>query len=1216
MASEDISRSAFYASKRYRGVRMQQGRVLTDDDWNSQDDIVADDVRETRLHVIGAAGSPDDGYRIVNPTLSGGEIDFELAAGTYYVGGHRVTLAEPISFSSQPDWQNQPASERLGPDGARSDFVYLEVWEQIVTATEDDELFEKALGGPDTTTRRRLMARVQLFPEAPEDCHEAFQALGEQLASEGKGTLTESGELVPDLRLEVRYEESGVPEDLCTPSAAGGYLGAENQAIRVQLVGGELAWGYDAAAPLYRATIDAAGERITFLNQPRDSALWPLAGQTIEVLRPEAVLENGEELAGLTGHFSTLSASYDPSSTEVRLADPHPEGATLAGLEYVFVRMWRRGTDLASSATLPVVPGTPIPLGNTGVQVVVTGADLAADAYWIVALRPETPREVVPWELASGRAPIGIRRFYAPIGMLHFGASPENDIQVEDCRPTFAPLTAQRTCCRYTVGDGTTSRGQYTSIQDAIQALPAEGGVICLLPGTFTENVVIDGRVDVRIHGCRDKTVVLPDDPTEPVFVVRGSERITLEDFTVEHEETIAIAIVPGGFRKGGLCRDVVLSNLTVRARDRSAILAFAVEGFRLEESRIQIAELDRDLGDGDRGAWPAVFALVRDGRIADNRIETALGQRPGNVAGASSGFTGTIPSLTALGGLHLGGLSERVDILRNEIRGGLGNGITLGSVIWTPASGTASLADSLADAGVSGASVEGHHVAATNHFAAEAYVDVDVIGGGFVFVPPYVVTDCCPEVTPNPPGPTDDGGRPLVPSSAGDLHDIRIVDNAIVAMGASGIGVARFFEPGDDFDLIHVERLSIEKNRILECRWLGGAATSIELARLSGFGGIALASASELTIEGNAIERNGAETADPSTGIFVLLAEHLTVTRNRIVENGRPLRSTDPLRPGARGGVWVTMAMMGLRAGETLRIPRDDNRPAARIEGNEIASPDGPALIMNASGGVAVHGNHLSTLGRSTAVSQTLASANGESPTNGGSLYFAGAALRILNLGMTTDLAELRSAHVGDDLAITRVLSNGHLLVNDNQVILDLRGSEPSNLTSSAFLVTLDDLVVDGNQFAVEMAGDGVDTIFYDVAALGITLRVSDNRMKEGLRRALVSAYTQGYLNATTGNQGTHCFAVVGLPGGRINGPNRSWVDVLVPATCQAVESFASKLSETLGGTLGGGAFGSFVSPNAEAVPASPRPGGTRIHTNIVALRAREATYNLQLLR
>ncbi|HET6613086.1 MAG TPA: DUF6519 domain-containing protein [Kofleriaceae bacterium] len=1158
MASEDISRSAFYPAKRFRGVRMQQGRVLTDDDWNSGDDIAADDIRQTRLHVIGAAGSPDSGFQISDAIVDAGGIDFELAAGTYYVSGHRVTLAEAMHYAAQPDWLDQPPSEPPAPTGARTDFVYLEVWEQPVTAIEDEELFEKALGGPDTTTRRRLMARVRVLAGVDaDDCQVAWDELAENLAGADAGSLDESGELKNDLLLQVTYGEGGDPSDLCTPQVTAGYLGAENQAIRVQLMDGNLVWGLDDAAPPYRATIDAAGETITFLTQPKDAVHWPLAGQTLEILRPAAVLANGEVLAAVKGHVTTLASSYDPTTAQVTLNDPHPDGGELAGLDHVYVRMWRRGTDVASPATTPVVPGTAMVLGNTGITVTVTGDDLAADAFWVIAVRPETPDQVVPWALEDGRAANGIKRFFAPLGMLWWTAlaGGASEAEIEDCRPPFAPLTAQRGCCRYTVGDGTTSHGQFDSIREAINALPGDGGEICLLPGTWTENVVIESKANITVHGCRARSIVTALDPEVATFAIRGSNNIRLEHFAVENREGIAVQIesgpppapdldsgdVIGSPTAHGIVSDrITLDDLDLTARDQSAVLALAVTHFSMTGCRVTIEALISDVGDGDTGAYPAVFLLVRDALVEGNQIATTGGHKDGGdvmVLSHPVVSAGTVPSRTALGGLQLAGQSQRVDVLRNHITGGLGNGITLGSVRWTKA-----------------AEVVVVDAETNPELAGEATVQPNAPFSGAnanpVFVATYVVTDCCPENTPTPPGPTDENGDSKVPSSDGDLADIRIIDNEIAAMGASGIGVARFFElsKSTELELIHVDRLTIENNRIHDCVWLELAAADPDLTTFSGWGGISLASAAALMVRANHIANNGAMTADPSCGVFALWLEQAAIDRNQIIANGRPLTASDALKAGYRGGVVIGIAETADEDDES-----GQGLPAVRITGNVVASPDGRALWINAIGAAAIEGNHLSVIGRGQQLALALAEVN----DSGTSLASAGDAVSLINLGRATDLSDTDS----DDTQRA-----GLTLFNDNQVVLDLDGAEQGVTTSSILLYSLDDLGVDGNQSAVEMPGDSGPKILFNLMAGGETIRVTDNRFKERLGFAQLSAYTSGLLNTTTDNQGTHCFQVVGLPNGRVDAHNQSWFDVLTNGGCAKIAAAADLKSQEVG--------------------------------------------------
>src|SRR5262245_15233669 len=163
MGTTDLSRAAFDARKRYTSVRMQQGRVLLDDDFNEAERIQDEDERRALLDIIGPSGSPDDGFRVENGRVnSRGDMTFDILAGTLYLGGLRVVNHELEDFAGQPDWLQQPDSERTLPADERLDLVYLEVWRQSVTAVEDAELFEAALAGPDTSTRVRLMWRVHL----------------------------------------------------------------------------------------------------------------------------------------------------------------------------------------------------------------------------------------------------------------------------------------------------------------------------------------------------------------------------------------------------------------------------------------------------------------------------------------------------------------------------------------------------------------------------------------------------------------------------------------------------------------------------------------------------------------------------------------------------------------------------------------------------------------------------------------------------------------------------------------------------------------------------------------------------------------------------------------------------------------------------------------------------------------------------------------------
>ena len=176
-----------------------------------------------------------------------------MSAGTYYTGGLRLELESDEQFNLQRDWLQQgssPGETLTPPAGSQFDFVWFDVWQQPVTAVEDKELFEAALGGADTSARIRTMRRAHALANVGDvDCADAWTQLVTSLA--GEGTLNSDFELVPDSRLTVEPDGTAGTDDLCTPPVNGGYLGAENQAIRVQITGtNQFTWGFDNGAPL------------------------------------------------------------------------------------------------------------------------------------------------------------------------------------------------------------------------------------------------------------------------------------------------------------------------------------------------------------------------------------------------------------------------------------------------------------------------------------------------------------------------------------------------------------------------------------------------------------------------------------------------------------------------------------------------------------------------------------------------------------------------------------------------------------------------------------------------------------------------------------------------------------------------------------------------------------------------------------------------------
>ena len=542
MATTDLSRSAFDPAKRYAGVQMQQGRVILDSDWNEAGAIAAESARRALLDVVGPHGTQDDGFRIQHPTVDAatGTVDFTIGAGSYYVGGLRAGLDAAESYRLQSDWLE--LAPESAPSATRLDLVYLELWQQAVGAVEDDELREVALGGPDTSTRLRTMARVAVEDGiAAADCAAAWSEAVARWVAAGEGALDGSNELTTSVKLTVGYAAGDDGDDLCEPSVAGGYLGAENQAIRVQLVdGATFTWGFDNASPLYRMQLGNDRTSVTMLNAPPDQAHWPLAGDVVEVLPWGAVLPNGEKVAEIAGHMTTVAESYRPDAGTLALTDSVPAtldrwagraDATALGTAYYYLRVWQRGSERDEPPAIACPSGTPVTLGHTGISVTLSAGYRRAGDHWIIAARPEAPDQVVPWALESGRTPHGIRRFRAPLAIVRWSVNGTTvtGTVVSDCRKPFRPLTA------LDPGPCTVVARPGDDLQAAIDALPPGGGELCLSAGTFrlAGPVTVSGRRRIVVNGVGPATVVRAVG-SEAVFVFERCEEVEVRHLRAE----------------------------------------------------------------------------------------------------------------------------------------------------------------------------------------------------------------------------------------------------------------------------------------------------------------------------------------------------------------------------------------------------------------------------------------------------------------------------------------------------------------------------------------------------------------------------------------------------------------------------------------------------------------------------------------------------------
>lgn len=230
----DFTRFTFDPKKHYSGVRMQQGRVLLDSDWNEQADINDHRCEIEARDIIGRSGCPADqaGFGIITKiddltkdekerikTLDEG--DFVITVGRYYVDGILCENEQNVKFTEQ----SSPLlidKLSLNAENQGKYLVYLDAWKRHITYIEDTEIREVALGGPDTTTRTKVVWQVKALPlpiNEGMNCSDLYDF-----------PPSPSG-----ARLSTDIEVAQTSKSPCKLAPKGGYHGLENQLYRVEI---------------------------------------------------------------------------------------------------------------------------------------------------------------------------------------------------------------------------------------------------------------------------------------------------------------------------------------------------------------------------------------------------------------------------------------------------------------------------------------------------------------------------------------------------------------------------------------------------------------------------------------------------------------------------------------------------------------------------------------------------------------------------------------------------------------------------------------------------------------------------------------------------------------------------------------------------------------------------------------------------------------------
>jgi hypothetical protein len=573
----DYSRSTFSPRKRYSSVRMQQGRVQLDADWNEQADILRHAIVSQARDLIGASAAPDDGAGFAlgvamrQRTPDGPELpDLSIGAGWYYVDGLRCDNDQELWYSDLPG----AIGDALGASGDGCILVYLDVWERHITAIEDPELREVALGGPDTTARTATVWQVRLLPmpvdlAAPSGGEPgwagAWRTFVDERARKARMAVTYQGyggALGNHLyRIEIHHADG---------DGASFKWSRENGAVAFPIIAcaGQDASsepprepGSDVRLSVCCALLDrdqlalvagdlveleddltAFGATASLLARVVEVRLEPGAGDQIGMVSGCVILS--ADPAGIKALRERWSAAPSPAGTTA--PDERTEAAHLAAL-HPLLRRWDRSAASPPATESPpgwqppmIVPGQPYELEH-GLTVCFDGADsYTAGDYWQIVARTDLACLDLP-----PRPPDGTPHHYAPIGLL---ARRDGAWRAEDLRRRYRDvprlgdeLDAERRRLDGTVDDLARLRANFDALLDEIGYLRRK---VKDVRGRLHYDYQADDQLDLG--------QVVAADPAREGYIVKtlvANERLVIGvvgEILSEHGTTIYRVVVYG----------------------------------------------------------------------------------------------------------------------------------------------------------------------------------------------------------------------------------------------------------------------------------------------------------------------------------------------------------------------------------------------------------------------------------------------------------------------------------------------------------------------------------------------------------------------------------------------------------------------------------------------------------------------------------------------
>ena len=500
MMKGDFSRRTFDKKKHYSSVLMQQGRVQVDSDWNEQQAIHQYRHETQTCDAIGRCGAPKPehggGFEIT-PTPDGSDI--KISSGRIYVDGILCENDRDDATLSKQDDLPMKAGDLAGftlPSAAGRYLVYLDVWQRHITAIDDPDIREKALGGPDTATRAKTVWQVKLHPvDRDAECN--------TLDSAWKPDATGSG------KLSAQTDSTGTDTGPCVLPPTAGFSRLENQLYRVEVHRGTdpndstvkptFKWSRDNGSVVTSIT-HVNGQKLTVKDTGRDEVLGFACDQWVEIL------DDRMELADQRGHIVQIdTVNHATCEIKIKSTTPLPD---VDETRHPKLRRWDQSGTTATAEGVEITTDGRLLEGD--IEVWFSDGTYRSGDYWLIpartAISPETGSIECPLDADNQpipQLPHDIHHHYCPLALVDFYGSRFKPVPNSDCRQISPPLT-DITADDVRFDNNTCQLPNVETVQDALNDLcqrHEDGCTLIAVPGSGWEAIfdrIADGQ-DARV---------------------------------------------------------------------------------------------------------------------------------------------------------------------------------------------------------------------------------------------------------------------------------------------------------------------------------------------------------------------------------------------------------------------------------------------------------------------------------------------------------------------------------------------------------------------------------------------------------------------------------------------------------------------------------------------------------------------------------------------